>query len=122
MSPKDFPATDRETLDLIFLAIDGQEWTGDTIAAISVILTAAGYTVRGPLLAYDFGEREPEPERAPAPVDVDTTVKLNTLDTIARLMDGQEWDSSTASEISERLTAAGYLIREPLEAEERGEA
>ena len=76
-----------------------------------------------------LGSYETEPEAAafiasltaPPAVDVDTTVKLNTLDTIARLLDGQEWDSSTTSAISEALTAAGYIIREPLLASDFGE-
>ncbi len=54
-------------------------------------------------------------------MDVDTTMKLNALDTIARLLDGQEWDSSTTSAISEELTRAGYIIREPLLASDFGE-
>ena len=65
MSPKKL---DGETvqklnaLDSIARRMDAEEWTGETLAAISVILTGAGYTVREPLLAFDFGELEPEPE------------------------------------------------------------
>lgn len=43
-------------------AMDGQEWDSATTSKISEILTAAGYTVREPLLASDFGEVETAPE------------------------------------------------------------
>lgn len=58
--------SDRQALDLIHGALDCQEWTSATLSAISVILTAHGYTVRQPLLAFDYGERE-EPAAEPAP-------------------------------------------------------
>lgn len=54
--------TARESLDLIHLLMDGKEWDSNTTSAISVILTAAGYIVREPLLPADFGEVEPAPE------------------------------------------------------------
>lgn len=65
LQPGPCSMSNRHALDLIYGAIDCQEWTGDTIAAISVILTAHGYTVRGPLLASDYGEA-PDPDRIPA--------------------------------------------------------
>lgn len=38
---------------------------------------------------------------------------LSALDRIHAILDGQEWDSSTASEVASVLTDLGYEIRDP---------
>lgn len=42
-------------------------------------------------------------------------------DRIHALMDGREWSSDTTSSVAEILTGAGYVIREPGDAETQGD-
>ena len=53
--------TPREALDAIFTALDGEEWSADTLDAIGQVIKRAGYRIGAP------GKTGSRPEPAPMP-------------------------------------------------------